>query len=380
MIRYGVLLCCIVAICWSCGGANRLSRYYTEEDKAVFELVDQVKKTPADKALVRQLFDAYDMAFQKREKMDQYPGLGNHLGDHYMGIAREWEIVQKMYQAIRQLPLADKQQPVILDPTSRLNQVKQEAAEQYYQSGKALLGYNTRQQAVQALDYLEKANKAWPGYKDLNQLLQVAAERAVTRVLVNPVNYNRYNWSYWGFQNDWLQQQMVRDLNARAFRNVRFFTEWELRSQQLVPDKIVDLDFVELFVDRVHTERKRYDRSKSIKTGETKSNPPQPIYTTVRATVFVDRQYMTSYATLECRIYDRENNQNILFDRFPDRFNWVQERARFTGDRRALEPSDIALLNNRWDDRPPTREQIAEQLIRSTYQQLLSRINSGVSF
>lgn len=380
MSRICFLVLLIAGIFWSCGSSNKLSRYYTEEDKAVFELIDQVKKAPEDKSAIRLLTEAYDLAYQKRTRMVGNTGMGNQAGDQYMALAREWEIVSQMYRQIRQLPIAEKLQPIILDPSSELSHAKQEAAEQYYQAGRTYLGYNTRQQAIQALDFFEKANKAWPGFKDVNQLMQVAAERAIIRVLVNPVNYNRYNWSYWGFQNDWLQQQMVRDLNARAFRNVRFFTEWELRSQKLVPDKIVDLDFVELFVDRVHAERRRYERSKNIKTGETKSNPPKPIYTTVRATVFVDRQYMSSYATLECRIYDRQSNQNILYDRFPDRYNWTQERARYTGDRRALEPSDIAMLTNRWDDNPPSREQIADRLIRTTYQQLLSRINSGVSF
>ena len=89
---------------------------------------------------------------------------------------------------------------------------------------------------------------------------------------------------------------------------------------------------------------------------------------------------MSSYATLECRIYDRETNNNSLYDRFSDRIVWVQERATYTGDRRALTPQDIALISNRWDDYPPNREQLAETLVRKTYQQLLSRISSGVNF
>ena len=362
-----------------CGGSGRLSKYYTEEDRAVLELIAQVKKEPGDKASIRLLQDAYEAAFQKRARMQQPYG-GSQAGDQFMQLAREWQVVGQMYEQIQAIPQVVKLVPDLPDPRPQDQEVRQQAAEQYYQAGRAYMGYNTRQQAQQAYDFFEKANKAWPGYKDVGQQLQLAADRAITRVLVNPVNYNRYGFGYWGLQNDWLQQQMVRDLNARAFRNVRFFTEWELRAQQLVPDKIVDLDFVELFVDRVHAERRQYERVKNIKTGETKSNPPKPVYTTVKATVFLERQYMTSYATLECRIYDRLSNQNSLYDRFPERINWKQERARYTGDRRALEPADIALLSNRWDDYPPTREQLADQLIRATYQQLLSRINSGVSF
>ncbi len=370
----------IMLLIGGCGGGRKLSQYYTAEDRAVFELIEQVKKSPSDKATIRLLDDAYEAAFQKRVR-NAAALPGNNMPENEADqLITEWEIVNKMYGEINALGLAPKLKPDLSDPGPRVQQLKEQTAEQYYLTGRTYLGYNTREQAQRALEYFEKANKLVPGYKDVNRLIQDATERSLTRVLVNPVNYNRYGFSYWGFQNDWLQQQMVRDLNTRAYRNVRFYSEQELRAAQLVPDKIVDLDFVELFVDRVHADRRQYNRAKNIQTGETKTKPPRPVYTTVRATVYVERQYMSSYATLECRIYDQTTNQNVLYDRFPDRINWTQERARYTGDRRALEPSDIALLSNRWDDYPPTREQIADRLIRSTYQQLLSRISSGVNF
>lgn len=366
-------------ICWGCGSSGRLSKYYSEEDKAVLELIEGLEKNPTDKNLIRQVGDAYDAAFLTRLRKSDASVTGSQTGDQLMVTAKEWEVLQLMYSRIRKIPDIDRKLPYLQDPLPRLEQVRQQAAEQYYNAGRTYLSYNTRQHAQTAVDLFEKANKAWPGYKDVNSLLELANEKAITRVLVNPVNYYRYSYSYWGFQNDWLQQQMVRDLNARAFRNVRFFTEYELRAQRLVPDKIVELDFVDLFVDRVHSENRRYERTKRIQTGQT-GKPPRPIYTTVRATVQVQRQYMASYATLECRIYDRETGQNSFYDRFSDRLNWTQQRASFTGDRRALTPEDIAMLSNQWSATPPSREQIADQLIRNVYQQLLSRINSGVSF
>lgn len=378
MIRWSVLLFVITIFC-ACSSGNKLNRYYTEEDKLVRELISAVEKNPADKSSIRLLRDAYEATFQKR-KMGAMGYQGVPGADAYMQQVREWMVVKELYDLIRSTPGVNQEFTNPSDPQPALNEARQQAAEQYYKMGQTYLGYPGRQQAEQALRAFEQAESVWPGYRDVRQLMQVAADKAIVRVLVNPVNYNRYSWSYWGFQNDWLQMQMVRDLNNRAFRNVRFYTEFDLRAQQLVPDKIVDLDFVELFVDQLHNSSNRYERTKEIKTGETKSIPSQPIYTTVRATVYIERRYMTSYATLECRIYDQMSNQNILFDRFPDRVDWRQERARFTGDRRALTAQDIALLNNQWAERPPTRQQIADRMIRNTYQLLLNRINNGVSF
>ncbi|MBC6490768.1 hypothetical protein ACFSQD_16615 [Flavihumibacter stibioxidans] len=370
----------MVFILAACGSSGNISKRYTYEDKEVFNLIARLEKNPSDREASRLLPESYNAAIQKRKEITNQLNQSAGTGDKYMEMAGEWEVLLQMYKRIRASPAASKALPDPWDPSRAIDNARKLAADEYYDAGMVYMGYNTRQQAQQAYDYFEKASRAYPGYKDVDRLLQAAAARATIRVLVNPVNYNRFGWSYWGFRNDWLQQEMVRDLNARSYKNVRFYTDWELRSQQLVPDRIVDLDFTELFVDQVHSDSRTYRRSKEIETGRTKSVPPKPIYQTVYATVYVNRRYMSSYATLECRIYDRETNRNMLYDRFPDRFDWKQETARYTGDRRALTPGDLALINNRYDDYPPGREQIVERLVRNTYNQLLNRIQSGVSF
>ena len=370
----------LVLVLSACGPSGNLSSRYTYEDKEVFALISRLEKNASDREAARLLPDAYSAAVRTRRDITDQLNQSVATGDKYMEMAKEWEVLQQMFRRIKASPAAARALPDPWDPAPSIDGARKLAADEYYQAGLAFMGYNTRQQAQQAYEYFQKASGAYPGYKDVNRLLQEAAIRATLRVLVNPVNYNRFGWSYWGFQNDWLQREMVRDLNARAYSNVRFYTDWELRSQQLVPDRVVELDFTELFVDRVHSDSRTYQRSRQIETGKTKSIPPKPVYETVYATVTVNRRYMSSYATLECRIYDRESGRNILYDRFPDRFDWKQEVARYTGDRRALTPADLALLGNRFDDYPPGREQIAERLVRNTYNQLLSRIQSGVSF
>lgn len=100
---------------------------------------------------------------------------------------------------------------------------------------------------------------------------------------------------------------MIRDLNAGSFRNVRFYTDWEARSQNIRADRVVELNFTNIYIGQ-------------------------------------------------------------------------QERATYRGDQRALTPEDWRLINNRSDDRPPGRNQIADRLIRNCYNLLLNRIQSGVSF
>lgn len=376
-----VAILCFMSICLllACSG-SRISKRYTPEDKTVFDLIERLEKNPGDKEAGRLLPEAYQYAREKRKEITDQLGAAGVQGDRYMEMANEWMVLKQMHDRIKSTPGAAAVLPDPWDPTPMIEGAKKLAAEDYYKAGMTFLGYNTREYAQKAYENFQKAAKASPGYKDVDNMIRVAADKATTRVLVNPVNYNRYGFGYYGFQNDWLQQQMVRDLNARAFANTRFYTEWELRSQQLVPDKVVDLDFIELFLDNIHSDSRSYQRSKQVVIGQTNSKPPKPVMQTVYATVTVQRRYMSSYATLECRIYDRQSNQTILADRFPERIEWIQERATYTGDRRALTAADIALISNVWNDYPPSREQMAETLVRNTYQQLLSRISSGVNW
>jgi hypothetical protein len=372
----GVLLLLLFA----CGTGNRLSQRYTFEDKTVFELIEKLNKNPNDKPSAELLPPAYQAALDKRKEIIIANKNSGSLGDRWMEIVQEREVLLQMYNAIKASPAASKAIPNLKDPTPAIASAKEKAASEYYSQGVQSLNYNNRQYALQAYDFFSKANRAVPNYKDVNDLLRQAEEQAMIRVVVNPVQYYRYGFSYWGFQNDWLQQQMVRDLNAGSFRNVRFYTDWEARNQNIHADRVVDLQFTNIFIGQVANDNRTYQRSAEVQTGTTKSLPVKPVYTTVRATVFVTRQILQSNASLECRIYDRATDRNILYDNFPDNYVWRQERATYRGDQRALTPEDLRLINNRFDDRPPTRNQLADRLIRNCYNLLLNRIQSGVSF
>lgn len=364
----------------NCGTVNPLEQYHSYEDKTVFELVDRLNKNPNDREAAALLPEAWRAALEKRKESIILQKNQGHLGDRWMEIAKERSVTKQMYDAIKASEAASKVLPDIRDPSPGIARARDHAAEEYYNQGLEYMNYNNREYARQAYDFFSRANNAVPGYKNVNSLLQEAREMSMLRVVVNPVDYYHNGFSYWGFQNDWLQQQMVRDLNNGSWNNTRFYTDWEARSRQIRADRVVDLNFTDIYISNIFNDSYTIERTKRIKVGDSKSNPPRPIFETVRATVLVRRHYLQSRASLQCRIYDWATGRNILYDRFPDSYNWKVETATYRGDQRALEPSDWALINNKWDDRPPTRNQVADHLIRNCYGQLLSRIRSGVEF
>ncbi len=366
---------------FACSTPNRIAERFTGEDKQVFDLIERLKKNPGDKQAAEALPEIYRQAADLRRSLTAEARNNLAPGDRHMDVADQLEVMKRMFNEIKNTPAAYKVVPTPWDPSNAIARAKNSAADEYYEQGLTFLNYNNRAYASKAYEMFNKANNAVPGFQDVRNLMARSQDLATIKVVVKPVNYHNYGFNYWGFQNDFLQSQMVRDLNASSFRNVRFFSDWEARSNQIQVDKIVELNFVSLYIGQVRSRNNSYNRTAQVQVGQTKSNPPKPIYNTVSATVFVTTRVMESNSSLECRIYDWPTGNNVLFDRFPGYYNWTNSSASFRGDRRALTNEDWALISNsNLPGQTPGRTDIASRLINESYGLLLSRIRSGVQF
>lgn len=364
----------------ACSPTKQIEKRYTPDDKLVFDLIERLKKNPNDAEAAKQLPEAYEQAAEVRKNINSNTFNNMNEGDRWIEISKQLLVAQQLYSEIKGSPVISKIIPNPWDPTIKIQEAKQKAAEEYYNQGQQYLTYNNRPYARKAYDMFVKANSAYPNYKDVREMMEQSKLLATIKVVVNQVNYDNYGWNYWGFNNDYLQYKITRDLNNSSYRDVKFYSEDEARRLNIRPDRIVNLTFTDLYIGQLFNDRYSIDRSKQIEVGQTKTNPPQPIYETVKATVYVTRRVLQSRASLECRIYDWASNRNILFDRFPDNNTWKDESARYTGDKRALEQSDWNLINNSSNINPPSRNELAQRLIDNCYNQLLSRIRNGVSF
>lgn len=383
LLFFGLLLLAL-----GCGNKmvpSSVTKFLSAEDEAVLELLAGIKKNPNDKALLDLLPQTYQRAMDSRAAMQGYVLRDNPLGDRWVLWRRQLEASQSITDAVMAVPQASA---VITSPVQFRDQISEarvNAADEYYQAGMDLLGRQNRQDARRAMDYLNKANRESPGYKDVSNQLRYAEQLATLFVVVNPVDYYSFGWNYWGLQNDYLQYQMLRDLNNRSYKMTRFVTDQEARSMRLQPERVVDMRFQQLQVYNPYTERDTYQREKQIVTpdprppADTTGRPPVPKTITVRATVTVTKRYVNGDANLECRIYDVPTGRNILYDHFPGRYNWIYETATYSGDQRALTDEDRRILNNRFD-RYPTREEVGRKLIEDTYGLLIRRIEQGVNF
>lgn len=382
-----VFALCIIGLLAACGNKmvpGNVVKFLSAEDEAVLELLASIKKDPTNKSLLEMLPGTYQRAMDSRIAMKDYVMRDNPPGDRWVYWRKQLEASQSITDAVLSYPPASA---VIANPVQFRNQISDarvQAAAEYYDLAMGLLAKQDRRDARTAIDYLQKAQKESPGYKDVADQLRNAKELATLYVVVNPVDYYSFGWNYWGFQNDYLQWQMLRDLNNRSYSYTRFVSEQEARTLNKKPEKVVDMRFARLMVYNPYTERNTFERQKQIEEpgsvkpgiGE-KALPSKTI--TVKATVTVTKRLVKGDADLECRIFDLPTGRNILYDHFPGRYNWVFESATFTGDQRALTADDLRLINNRFDQYP-TREEVGQKLINDAYASLLSRIEQGVKF
>lgn len=363
-----------------CSSTRQIEKRYTNDDKTVFDLLNRLKKNANDDEAARLLPGAYRQAADLRKNINKNTYANMNEGDRWMEIAKQLEVALQMYAEIKSNAAALKAVPEPWDPTLKIQEAKQNAAEEYYNQAQAYLADNTKAGAQKAYDLFIKTNQAYPNYRDVKSKIEESKLLATIKVLVNPVNYDNYGWNYWGFSNDYLLYKIVRDLNNASYNNVKFYSDADLRMQNIQPDRIVNLNFTNLFIGQVYNDTYTINRSKEVQTGETKDIPPKPVYQTVKATVYVTRRLLQSNASLECRIYDAATGRNIFLDRFPDTYTWKAETASYKGDSRALEQSDWNLINNSGNISIPSRKELAQRLIDNCYNRLLTRIRSGVKF
>jgi hypothetical protein len=358
----------LILVLTGCGSSSWLSRY-PAEDKQVYDLVSKAGKKSADPSVFKQLAEQYNIAIDKHlQNIAQYKaGTTDRSAENIMA---EYSQLNKLAEAVENAGAGIQPKRY----NAEYNQAKSEVVQQHYTKATTLLNTGNRQDAQEAYDLLQKVQSLSPGYGNANKLAQQALQQSTISVVINPVDYYSQSFSAWGFNNDYIQQEMVRDLRYQFSSNdVKFYTDWEARSQKIYPDRVVDLRWEELFIPVPFDQSFQRQVSKQIVVGQTEDK--KPIYNTVYATVYITRRTVQSRGNLVCRITEPATNRVLLYDNIPASHNWVEEYGSYQGDSRALSNYDWAIMN-RGSFRDPSRGDFLNNIFRQAYPQLLNRIRS----
>ena len=376
----------LILIGWLLAGCGSNKSYLERgnEEKALSDAIKKLNKTPSDKEALQAVPLLYNSIIKSNEAKIKSYQAGNDLG-RWDKIIFAYSTMQEVYNSIIQSTAAFK----LITPqnfSTQLLESKQGAAEEYYTVADDFLSKNGRDNAKKAYSYFKKVDKYISGYKDVNAKTSEAFENAIVDVVINPVQDNSYFYSSgWGssglnFSNEYFQRTLVRDLAYNNNSNnyaARFYSDWEARRENIQADWVIDLRLRNMDIPQPSRYTYRRNRSQQIQTGTDTSG--RPSYTTVNASLDVTRMSFTARADMEVLIRDVAMPRVISNRNFTQDYRWEEERASYTGDRRALSSADWDLINNN-NFYTPRREEILEELYRQLYPQVLNNIKYSVDW
>jgi hypothetical protein len=379
-ILYFIAMIALLAACRS--SKDYLSR--SDGDKALFDAVKKLNKkaddADANKALPVLYADAQERHLNRINQYSNYKELSR-----WDNIIAEYTTLQRMYDAITASSAANR----LVRPANYQNDIytsKQAAAEEHYQQGISFLSNGTRDDAKRAYNLFKQSSRFVSGYKDSKSKMDEAYQAGIVDVVINPVMDNSFFFnSGWGnqgynYSNEYFQQTLVRELGGTYANRypARFYTEWEARRENIKPQWAVDLTLRNLDIPRPATSQSSRNASRQVEKG--RDSTGKIIYETVYATLTVYRQSFNARADMDVNITEVATRKNIAYNSYSEYYNWADEYATYTGDRRALSDNDLVLLNNRNGNNIPRREDVLNELYRKLYPQIRNRIVYSVDW
>jgi hypothetical protein len=354
----------------------------SQDDKTLFDIVKQLNKHSDDENAKLALPQVYFALQQKHLKNIERYNTGKDL-NRWDKIASAYKALQNMYDAIDN-SAASTGLIKAVNYEKEITAVKETAAEDYYQTGLAYFEKNNREDARKAYTHFKKADGWVKGYKDATAKMNDAFDNSIILVQINPVQDNSFFFNTgWGntgynFSNEYFQQNLIRDLGGiyASRYPAKFYSEWEARREAIKPDWVVDLVLRDIDIPRPVSYSYSRNRSKQVEAGRDTSG--KVIYQTVYATVNIERQSLTARGQMDVNITDVANRKSIAYNSYSDTYNWQQEVATYTGDRRALTSNDLALINNNYN--LPRKEDILNELYRNIYPHVKNKISNEVDW
>lgn len=367
----------------SCGSSRKFQAS-SAEDKPLFAAINELNKRPANEKAQADLKTYFSNAVQHHEDMiDAYRNSGDPA--KWSKILAELNALQNIYTSLQATPGTFS----LVRPTNyqrQIEQVREQAAADFYERGSALLARNGRENALQAYQEFKQADHFIKGYRDAERLIQESYERSVVNVVINPIQDNNIMFSRfdsWGndfrYRPEEYQQALARDLGSRRNDDfpARFLTDREADRKRIRPDYEINLSWRNL--DGMRSNPGRYTRqvSKNIQVGSDTAG--RPIYRQVFATLQITRNIFNVRGDLEYQVSDGSGRSNIDYGMVSDQVQWEDSYATYSGDSRALSTEDWSLVNNTAGRQSPTRSDIMNELMRKIYPDLRRRIESAIN-
>ncbi len=289
---------------------------------------------------------------------------------HYLELQHLYKTIQ-LYPAVARLIKTT-------DYSSHVNTYAEKAAEVHIAKGNRWMEEGTKQAFREGYREYNAALRFLPDDFELRRQRDEAYDLALTKVIIAPMQQFGGGYQYTSSQ---LMQQFQRDIIRTLSHNmnndfVRFYTEYDARSQDIEADQVMDLNMSRISIGQPSDNKSTREVSREVVIKEIVYRPDSVVkqYGTVKAKITTTKRTLISQGDLFISLRDTRG-LTIWNDRFTGEHRWQSEFVTFTGDERALSDSDKALVNKD-NVQPPAEERIMEELFRQIQSDLSNRLRN----
>lgn len=356
-------------------GCKSVSKAYNQGDYAdAIELgIKKLQKDPSDADTRDLVKSAYTFAISQHES--RIRSLSSSNGENrFEAILREYNQLQDIYETIQQSPsAANAIRPV--NYADYVETYRNKAAEVHLANAERYMDEGTKRAYREAYNAYGQALR-FVNSSDVRKKRDDAYNAALTKILVVPIqNYGGYSY-HSNLQLQQFQNDVMRTLANNIHDNfIRFYSEWDLRSKDLEPDQVLEMNLGRLMIGRPVDNSTTREVSKQVVVKETVHKPDSVTkqYATVKARITTTRRTLLSEGDLYMTIRD-VNGRMVWNDRFTGQHRWQMEFVTYTGDERALSDNDKALINKAPTNRVPSEAEIMAELYRQIQLDLSGRL------
>lgn len=339
----------------------------------------KLQKDPNDYDAKTVLQNAYKSAVEQHENRIRIQANSkNEL--RYERIYGEYVALQRLHDKVNRYPSAAKAvNPQ--DYSEYIETYRNKVADLHEEKGERWMADAAKGKVAfrEAYYAFNKALQFRPDNSDLRQKRDSAYYKALTKVLVVPVQYygGGYGSGSYSYQLRNFHESILRTLAYNAGGDfVKFYSEWDLRNKNLEADQILELNLNRVNFGQPYDEKNVREVSKEVVVKEIvhKTDSVTKQYGKVYARITTVKRTMISQGDLFITIRDTKG-RTMWSDRFTGEHRWQTEFSSYTGDERALSESDKNLVNKQTTDYP-REEVVMEELLREIQTDLSNRMRN----
>lgn len=342
-------------------------------ETAIFNSIERLRKSPNNKKARQTLADAYpEFVAYMQDNIDNAKRSGNQL--RWEEVADYYNLLNRVYDEIQRAPGAKK---IVRNPQRFTNEYREatlKAAEVRYTLGERELerGRNgDREAAKQAFFHFEKALEWQAGYRDAQNLMNIARDYATLLVQIEPIPMHSRTLE---LSNEFFENQIAEYIAGTTFNPfIHFYMPSQARQRKRDADQIVRMKFDDFVVGQSYIKETVVQRSKdSVIVGTVKINADSTAnaYGTVKAEVHRFQKQITSTGLLDMKIIDTRTGRVLTQRKFPGTFVWYDYWGFYNGDEKALDQSDTQYLRKSREVPNPLPQDLFIEFTRPIFSQV----------